>query len=118
MNARRGGRVKCVRFTIVGLAAVFASVGVSTGCATGRSATATRIQEADSNMVAGCTYLGEVSGTSGWGGLAASTGIENAKNQALEQAAKKGATHVMWNNLAGGWGPSVSGKAYRCPEPR
>ena len=84
-------------------------------CATSRSAAANRVQEADSNMVAGCTFLGEVSGTSGWGGLAASTGIENAKNQALEQAAKKGATHVVWNALAGGWGPSVSGKAYRCP---
>ena len=40
-------------------------------------------------MVAGCTFLGEVSGTSGWGGLAASTGIENAKNQALEQAGRE-----------------------------
>jgi D-serine dehydratase len=73
------------------------------------------VQEADSNMVAGCSYLGEVSGTSGWGGLAASTGIENAKNQALEQAARKRATHVVWNTLAGGMSPSVSGKAYRCP---
>lgn len=118
MNVRCMSRVRCIRAIITGLAAVFVSLGASTGCATGRSPAATRIQEADSNMVAGCTYLGEVSGTSGWGGLAASTGIENAKNQALDQAAKKGATHVVWNNLAGGWSPSVSGKAYRCPEPR
>ena len=84
-------------------------------CATSRSQAAMRVQEADASVVAGCTFLGEVSGTSGWGGLAASTGIENAKNQALDQAAKKGATHVVWNALAGGWGPSASGKAYRCP---
>lgn len=85
------------------------------GCATARSPAAAKVQEADATMVAGCTYLREVSGTSGWGGLAASTGIENAKNEALDQAAKKGATHVVWNAMDGGWSPSVSGKAYRCP---
>lgn len=99
---------------LLSAAALVASAALC-GCATGRSAAASRVQEADSNMVAGCTYVAEVSGTSGWGGLAASTGIENAKNQALEQAARKGATHVVWNALAGGMGPSVSGKAYRCP---
>jgi uncharacterized lipoprotein len=84
-------------------------------CSTSRSAAAQKVQEADSSMVAGCTFLGDVSGTSGWGGLAASTGIEYAKNQALDQAAKKGATHVVWNTLAGGMSSSVSGKAYKCP---
>lgn len=95
---------------LLSAAAVIASTALC-GCATGRAAAASRVQEADSNMVAGCTYVTEVSGTSGWGGLAASTGIENAKNQALEQAA----THVVWNALAGGMSPSASGKAYRCP---
>ena len=104
-----------MRNSIVPLAVLGPAVLLSSlACATTRSAAAARVQEADATMVAGCTYLGEVSGTSGWGGLAASTGIENAKNQALEQAAKKGATAVVWNALAGGWGPSVSGKAYRC----
>lgn len=100
---------------LIDLMAFPLAVALLAGCATSRSPAALTVQEADANMVAGCTYLGDVTGTSGWGGLAASTGIENAKNQALERAAKKGATHVVWNSIAGGWGPSVSGKAYRCP---
>ena len=84
-------------------------------CLTSRSPSAKRVQEADAAMVAGCTFLGEVSGTSGLGGVNASTGIENAKTEALGQAVMKGATHIVWNSLIGGEQPSVSGKAYKCP---
>jgi hypothetical protein len=65
-------------------------------------------------MVASCKYLGEVQGSSGWGNLAASAGMENAKTEARENASKLGATHVVWNNISGGMAPSVSGKAYQC----
>ena len=102
------------RFFLVGAVLVLILLPLG-ACATSRSAAAMRVQEADSNMVAGCTFLGEVAGTSSVGGAVASTGIENAKNEALERAAGKGATHVVWNALVGGEQPSVSGKAYRCP---
>ena len=65
------------------------------GCAVAPSAFASRVQEADAQMIASCKYIGEVQGSSGWGNLAASAGMENAKNEARENAAKLGATHVL-----------------------
>jgi hypothetical protein len=65
-------------------------------------------------MVAGCTFLGQVQGSSGWGNLAASQGMENARNEAQEQAAELGATHVVWSNVSGGYSPYATGRAYRC----
>ncbi|MDA8179564.1 MAG: hypothetical protein M0T69_08520 [Deltaproteobacteria bacterium] len=89
---------------------------IISGCATSRSVGASRIQEADPAMVSGCKYLGEVHGSSGWGNLAASVGMENAKNEAWERASELGATHIVWNQIMGGYSPSVSGKAYLCVE--
>lgn len=83
-------------------------------CATTPSASASRVADADQGMVAGCQFVGEVQGSSGWGGLAASTGMENAKNEAREKAAKLGATNIIWHSIAGGYAPYVSGRAYSC----
>ncbi len=83
-------------------------------CATTLSSTAIKIKEADIKIVESYKYLGEVHGSSGWGNVAASVGMQNAKNEALEKAAKLGATHVIWNNITGGYSPYVSGKAYYC----
>lgn len=83
-------------------------------CATAPSAAAARVHEADMQMVASCKYLGEVQGSSGWGNLAASAGMENSKNEARESAAKLGATHVVWNQVSGGYAPYATGKAYKC----
>lgn len=85
------------------------------GCVITPSIAASRIKEADASMVSGCTYVGEVYGTSGVNDP--EVGIANAKTQALEQAASKRATHVVWNSLvADRTQPNVSGKAYRCPD--
>lgn len=83
-------------------------------CAVTPSSSAARVQDADAQMVVSCRYLGEVQGSSGWGNLAASTGMENAKTEARERASKLGATHIVWNNIAGGYAPYVSAKAYEC----
>lgn len=83
-------------------AAVVASTGVFSGCAVAPSADAARVQEGDAQMVVSCKYVGEVQGSSGWGNLAASAGMENAKSEARENAAKLGATHVVWNSITGG----------------
>ncbi len=87
---------------------------IASGCATSLSPSAARIMDADDKIVQGCTYVGEVNGTSGWGNLAASVGIQNAKNEARENAVALGATHVLWTNISGGYSPYVSGRAYRC----
>ena len=84
------------------------------GCATSLSANAMRVQDADVTIVGKCTFVGDVQGSSGWGNLAASAGMQNAKNEAREQAAAMGATHVIWTGIAGGYSPFATGKAYAC----
>lgn len=84
------------------------------GCATTPSPAAQNIMDADHSMVSSCKFIGSVSGSSGWGNLAASTGISNAKNEARAQAAKLGATHIVWLSVMGGYSPNVSGNAYKC----
>lgn len=83
-------------------------------CATTLSPAARQVRVADTSMVSDCTFLGNAQGSSGWGNLAASTGMQNARNEAREQAADMGATHVVWENVEGGYSPSAFGKAYRC----
>lgn len=97
------------------LAAAFLAVSGLAGCLTTRSPAAARIKEADNAMVAGCTYVGEVYGSDQ--NSPADVGMENAKTEALEQAASKRATHVVWNALVASEHTSVSGKAYLCPAP-
>lgn len=94
-------------------ATIFMSLALS-GCATTLSSQAMRIHDADTNMIGKCNYIGEIHGSSGWGNLAASTGIQNAKNEAREQASAMGATHIVWTNISGGYSPFVTGKAYNC----
>jgi len=94
--------------------AAFIAVALINGCAVTPSAAAAHVQEADAQMVTSCKYVAEVQGSSGWGNLAASAGMENAKTEAREKAAKRGATHIVWNSIAGGYAPYVSGKAYKC----
>ena len=84
------------------------------GCATTPSTPAQRVKISDPAGVSGCKMVADVHGSSGWGNLAASTGMQNAKNEALEQAASAGATHIVWTNVAGGYSPFATGKAYRC----
>lgn len=72
------------------------------------------IKETVLSEVAECQFVASVSGTSGWGGLAASKGIENAKEEAKQAAFNKGASHVVWQAISGGYSPSVSANAYNC----
>lgn len=94
---------------VIGVAVMFIS-----GCATTPSSRASAVQDADQESVKNCEFVGSISGTSGWGNLAASTGINNAKNEAREQAGRLNATHIVWLSVAGGYSPNVSGNAYKC----
>lgn len=82
-----------------------------TGCAT---TPPSAVRDADEAMAAQCRFVGEVSATSGWGGIAASHGIEAAKGSARTKAAALGATHIVWHPLGSAWSPAVSGRAYSC----
>lgn len=95
------------------LTAILATLIVS-GCATTLSPTATRVREADEKTVSECKFLGSVQGSSGFGNIAASVGMQNAKNEATEKAAALGATHVVFGEIRGGYSPSVQGRAYAC----
>jgi hypothetical protein len=72
------------------------------------------IMDADDHLVANCKFLGNVHGSSGWGGLAGGVGVENAKNGARENAAELGATHVVWVSESGGLVSSGLARAYAC----
>lgn len=84
------------------------------GCATTLSASAAKVQDADNKMIAYCKFVGNVQGSSGWGNVAATTGMQNSKNEAMEEAATLGATHIVWDNISGGRTPFASGRAYKC----
>jgi hypothetical protein len=98
-----------MKFTGSNLSLIVVTLGLF-GCAAKNTAT---VRDADEKMIANAKYLGDVSGTSGWGGLAASRGIENAKKEAREQAAALGANGIVWTSTIGGYSPAVSGRAYK-----
>ena len=95
----------------LGLIVVFSFIS---GCSSTASLSALNIKSAEQKTVETCSYLGNVQGSSGLGGMAASQGMENAKIEAKESAANIGATHIVWSNISGGFSPSVFGKAYKC----
>lgn len=84
------------------------------GCAAPLTEAARNIKDADSQMVQNCQFLGDIYSSSGWYGVFATTGMENAKKEALENAASFKATHVVWSPFPGGISSIANGKAYRC----
>lgn len=68
------------------------------GCATSLSQRASMVRWTERpEDVAGCRFLGVVDGTSRQTGIAnEGIGRNNARNEALEEAARRGATHVRW----------------------
>jgi len=90
-------------------------------CATTLSDRASRVRWADSpQQVADCESLGMVEGSSAQTGAAnISTGRNNARNEALERAASRGATHVRWlENNEGFSGIHITAEAFNCGEQR
>ncbi len=93
-----------------------ASLVVALACTTQLSPRAARIVWAKApSDVAGCEYLGTVSGSSLQSGdLNRDIGLSNSRNEALEDAAAKGATHVHWLEDQVGMEIRVTAEAYAC----
>jgi len=71
------------------------------------------VVDADAAKVAHCTFVKEVGGsTMARGGTKSAIGA--AMNEAREEAAKAGATDVVWDNITSPDIATVHGKAYRC----
>ena len=89
---------------------------VLVGCATAPSPQAVAVRDAEQKMVEGCEFVAFVTGESGVSRLFQSVGKANARIYAEEDAAAKGATHIVWDKIESTYwsGGSASGKAYRC----
>lgn len=89
------------------------------GCATTPSADTQAVATVGSGMVQGCQLLGAVNGSSLMDGVLQAKGVESAKDSAKAQAAKWGATAVVWTHVTQRyWGAElVTADAYRCSHP-
>lgn len=75
-------------------------------CATAPTAAELRVKVADATAVAGCKFLGTVTG--------AGMVVQNAENTARDQAAHLGANRIVWLTIQDGENPNASGNAYSC----
>lgn len=78
------------------------------------AASAKDVEDADAAKVANCTFVKDVSAktqTSKYTRSALGAAMEDAR----AEAAKAGATHIVWNKVDSLNISSVTGKAYRCP---
>jgi len=79
------------------------------------TAQARGVEDADAAKVSGCTLMKEVSAPTSTGKYTREA-LGAAMEKARDDAAKAGATHIVWNKIVGSDVSSVSGKAYRCPK--
>jgi hypothetical protein len=77
-------------------------------CGSSLTQAGAQIREADPPRVAQCVFLGTVVGHVG---RFHPSPIQDAETEALNAAAGKGATHVVWVSLTGA---TASARAYRC----
>ena len=72
------------------------------------------VEDADEAKVANCTFVKDVSGKTQSSKYTRSA-LGAAMEQARDDAAKAGATHIVWNKIKSANVTNVTGKAYRCP---
>jgi hypothetical protein len=73
------------------------------------------IQQANEAAVSDCEFLGDVTGVSGFYGMFATSGLQNAKVAAQRKAKEMGADTIVLRepNMADS-STSITGAAYRC----
>lgn len=70
----------------------------------------------DEASVAGCEFLGEVKGSSAWGGMVTNMAYNRAPDTLKKRARALGATHVvLLDSSSGAMGSNMLGNAYKCP---
>jgi hypothetical protein len=72
------------------------------------------IADADPATVAKCTFLKEVNGRTVFGERLKEPAVAKAKEYARGEAAKLGATHIVWDEPKSTDITTITGKAYRC----
>ena len=87
---------------------------VAFGCASRLSEQGLLVKEATAEQVKNCEFLGTVTASSGWGGLAANAGMQSVVNQLKNKAGQLGSTHIVLNYVAGGYTPTGTAAAHRC----
>jgi len=76
------------------------------------------IQDLDESGAAHCEFVEDISETDYTGSRISGSGLEGVRAKVRNRAAKVGATHVVWENLAAsGSLQAASARAYRCPVP-
>jgi hypothetical protein len=85
------------------------------GCV-GQALAADKVADATEAQVADCTFVQDVNGRSVFGERLKEQGVSKAKEEARAQAAKAGATHVVWGAISSTDVTTAAGKAYRCPK--
>lgn len=98
-------------------ALLWMGLAATMGCTSSLSGPASKVVWVNApQQVAGCEGLGIVEGSSSQSGPAnIATGRVNARNEALEQAAARGATHVHWLPNDESWsGIHSTAEAFRC----
>jgi hypothetical protein len=70
-------------------------------------------------VVKNCTFIANVSGTSGWGGAAGqSIGARQVETKMKNQTAQMGGNTLYLVSTKGGFTPRGVGEAYHCPMTR
>jgi hypothetical protein len=84
---------------------------VASGCAPALSPAGAQLREAAPDAVGECMFLGTVVGNVG---RFDPSPIDDAKIDALNRAAAKGASRVVWASVSAGRGATAMARAYRC----
>jgi len=70
----------------------------------------------DEASVTTCKFLGEVKGSSAWGGLVTNMAYNRARDTLKKRARSLGGTHVvLLDSSSGPMGSNMLGNAYKCP---
>lgn len=67
----------------------------------------------DENLVKSLKFMADISGWSGWSGLAENLGIKNAEKKLINKAKDVGANVVLITGSSTDWGVKIKGKAYK-----
>lgn len=96
------------------LFALAASSGTAADLATPAEPASVMIVK-DEASVASCQFLGEVKGSSAWGGVVTNMAYNRARDGLKRKAFALGATHiVLLDSSSGPMGSNILGNAYKC----